>query len=296
MCVGSGFSCTLLFLVWVLGHVASCLRPVRFPPSSGGAACGVDLCGGCPGWDLSPPLRFIFQAAGGGGSRPRCAVALWCPPLPVPVLGLLVSVPPSPFVWVASMFFFLFFFFLFAGPPLLRWGVCRRVQGVLFPGGPLLSSGCRQVWQGGRPVFFRGGPWVSPLVLSGWGVCPPLVEWVRGLADVCLSLAPPLFFCRRARVQRWAGVPPLLCCLFVPFFWGGVACSSLCLPWAGARNGLHSVWLTRLLLVLRLAGPCPGPMGRLAYVHAWPGGLCCWVSFWLCRPSGCARRSREVLG
>ena len=286
VCVGLGFSCTPLLLVWVVGRVASCMRPVRFPSPSGGSACRVGLCGGCRGWGLSPPLPYFFGLrAGVCGSWPCLVVALWYPLLPVPVLGLLVSVPPSPFLWVASMVIF------FGGPPFLRWGVCRRVRGFLSSAGPLLSAG----W---APVFFRGAPWVSPLVLPGWGVCPPLVKWVRGLSVVCLSLAPPLFFFWRVRARGWAGVPPLLCCLFVPFFFcgGGFACSSLCLPWAGARTDRHPVWLTRLLLVVRLAEPCPGPMGGLGYVHAWPGGLSCRVKFWLCRLGGCARGFCEALG
>ena len=264
------------FLVWELGRVASRVRPVRFRPPSCGAACGVGVCGGCCGWGLSPclpPPLFFPGCRGGCGSRPWPVVTLWCPTLPVPVLGLLLSVPPSPFVWVASIFLFC--------PSFLRSGVCLRVLGVLSSGGPLLSAGCLRVWQGGPPVFLQGVPSVSPLVLPGWGICLRLVEWLRGFRAVCLSLAPPFF--RRARSRGSGDVSPPFCavCLFPPPFFsrGGSACSSLCLPWTGGRTGRHLVWLTGLLLVQHLAGPCPGPMGRVAYVHAWPGGLFCQVRF-----------------
>ena len=66
-------------------------------------------------------------------------------------------------------------------------------------------------------------------VPSGSGVWPSVVVWVGSFVAVGLSRPPPLFA-----------------------FWGGSACSSLCLPWAGARTDRHSVWLTGLLLVLAL--------------------------------------------
>ena len=125
---------------YVLGRVASCVRRVRFSPPSGEAACGVGVCGGCRGWGLSPPLPFcLFSRAAVGvcGFRPCGIMAVWCLPLPVLVLGLLVPVPPSPFVWAAPMSFF------FLCPPLLERSVCRCVRGVLSSAGPLLSTGCQ---------------------------------------------------------------------------------------------------------------------------------------------------------
>ena len=47
-------------------------------------------------------------------------------------------------------------------------------------------------------MCFWGASWVPPFMLSGWGVCPPPVVWVRRFAAVCLSLVPPPFF--------WGGV------------------------------------------------------------------------------------------
>ena len=116
------------------------------------------------------------------------------------------------------------------------------------------------------------------------------MEWVRGFVVVRLSLAPSLFFLAGAR-SWFSGASPLSVFFFLG---GGFACSSLCLSWGGARTGRHSVWLTGLPLVLRLAGPCPGPRGLRGYVHALPYGLSCWARFWLCRLGGCARQFREV--
>ena len=177
-----------LFLAWVLGRVACCLRRVCFRPPSGGAACGVWVCGGCRGWGLSlaPPFCFFFALRGGGcGFRPCRFVTLWSPPLPVPVFGLLNSVTPSPFVWAAPMSFF-------SSACPFSSGVCAGVSGVSFP--PLGRCSRLGVAMFGMAVLrcsFGG----LPSVLPGWGVCPPLVGWVRGFVAVCLSLAPrPLLF------------------------------------------------------------------------------------------------------
>ena len=47
---------------------------------------------------------------------------------------------------------------------------------------------------------------------------------------------------------------------------------------------------------LRFARPCPGPMGRVGYVHVGLSDPSRRVRFWLCRLGGCARRLREALG
>ena len=127
--------------------------------------------------EFDPPPSFFFRAAGGCGSWPCRVVALWCPPLPVPVLGLLVSVPPSPFVCVPSMFFFQW-------PAISPLGCVLVCPGALSTGGLLLSAGCRRIWLSGPLVFFSGAPWVLSLVLTGWAVWPPLVELVHGLSEV----------------------------------------------------------------------------------------------------------------
>ena len=230
VCGGFGPSCTPLFLVWVLEGVASCVRPVRFPPPSGWAPCGVGLCGGCRGWGLSPTLPFCFPGRGGRGvSWPCRVVALFCRPLPVPVLGLLVSVPPSPLVWVASMFFYYFF----SVPRLFSGSVCAGVSGVSFS--PVRNCSRLGVtgfgWVVPRCSF--GGPRGCCLWCCLAGGFARLLG--SGCADswLCVCLLPPFFFFRRARARGWAGVPPLLCCLFVPLFLGGGVCPFLPLPSLG---------------------------------------------------------------
>ena len=215
------------FLAWELGRVASCVCRIYFPPSSRGAACGVGVCGGCRGWGLSPPSPFVFFFGLRGG--------VWFSALPCrgfvvstaacSGLGSLGLRPPFPCrLGCVHVFNFC--------PPLLQWAVSRRVRGVLSSARPLLSAGCRRVWQGGPPVFFPGAPWwVSPSVLPGWGVCPPLVEWMRGFAAVCLSLAPPPLF----------SFFPRLCCLFVsPFFGGGLPVPPSAFP--GLVQALVVIW------------------------------------------------------
>ena len=161
------------------------------------------------------------------------------------------------------------------------------------------------------PVFAGWSPCASLGLLSsvpsGWGVWPPNVVLAGGLVAVGCSLAPP---------------PPA-----PPFFSsGGPACSSLCLPWAGARTGPHSVWSSGLLLAVafclaksrphRSAGLCarwarrpflPGevlalPAGRLRQAAACGSGLGGWgcpcpfpsavpvLTFWVVRDRCCQAR------
>ena len=126
-----------------------------------------------------------------------------------PVPGFVVPVPPSP-LFRAGLVALSFFFFRF---------------GVPFPGGPLFLAWCCLFWSGGPPV---------PL----WGSC------LRCLLGGGLGR---LLWCWRAVWRLWAVFAP-----FPPppsfFLGGGLACSSLCLPWAGARTGLHSVLSSGLLL------------------------------------------------
>ena len=134
--------------------------------------------------------------------------ALFPPPpffLVVPVPGLVVPVPSSPFFRAGLVALFFFFSACF---------------GVPFPGGPLFLAWCCEFWVGGPPVPL----WGSCLrCLLGGGVWPPLVVLGGGLAAVgCFRAFSP---------------SPLR----VFFLGGGLACSSLCLPWVGARIGLHSV-------------------------------------------------------
>ena len=138
-----------------------------------------------------------------------------------PSLGPCGPCPPIPFLsgWAAGSFFFF-------------CGVCLHVLVSPFPVG-------RCSWLGvasfgwvvllclfGGPVF--GAFWVGGLAASGG---------VGGRFGGCGLFSPP---------------PPLPPRFFFVFFFGrgGPACSSLCLPSAGARTGPHSVWSSGLLLAV----------------------------------------------
>ena len=148
-----------------------------------------------------------------------------------PGLGSRGLCPPIPLFRAALFVFF----------PSQR-GVCPRVLCVPFPGGPLLPAWCCRFWLGGPPVPLWG---VLSSVPSGWEVWPPLAVLVGGLVAVGRSRAPPPCFL---------------------FGGGGSACSTLCLPWAGARTGRHSVWSSGLLFVVAFCQAVPQPHGS--------GGLC----------------------
>ena len=137
--------------------------------------------------------------------------------LGVPVPGLVVPVPPSPFFRAGLLALFFF-----------SWCV-SACFGVPFPNGPLFLAWCCRFRLGGPPVPL-GGSCLRCLLEGGFG---------------------RLWWCWRAVWWLWAvfAPPPLPPLLF--FFWGGgAACSSLCLPWAGARTGPHSVLSSGLLLAV----------------------------------------------
>ena len=220
------------------------------------SACFWDVCGfvGAP----LAPRRFRFRRAvwacvlgpGLGCAQPFLAGLSGC-------------------VFCAFFFFFFFCFFLFffffvralwsLSLHLLSFGLgwwlsfFFSVSVSLFPVG-------RCYWLG-----VAGFGWVVPLCLCGgpvfgafWGgVWPPVVVLVGGLAAVgcfrAFSPSPLLFF----------------------FFGGGggLACSSLCLPWAGARTGLHSVLSSGLLSSVAFCVAAFRPHGS--------GGLC---TRWARRP------------
>ena len=199
--------------------------------------CAVWACLLGSGLGCAPPFLVGLLGCvffGGGG---WCVSALWCRLLAVLVPGLAVSVPPSPLFRAAL----LAPFFPFSSV------VCVRAFS-LFPVG-------RCSWVG-----VAGFGWVVLLCpfggsclrcLLGGGVWPPLAVLVSGLVAVGPSRSPP---------------PPV-------FFRGGSACSSLCLPLAGARTGLHSVWSSGLLLVVAFCL-------AVSWRH-WSGGLC---TRWARRP------------
>ena len=160
----------------------------------------------------------------------------------------------------------LFFFFC---------GVCLHVSVSLFAVG-------RCSWLG---VACFG--WVVPLCLFGGPVFGAF--WVGGLAA---SGGVGGRFGGCGLFSRPPPLPPL----FFLGGGGGAACSSLCLPFAGARTGPHSVWSTGCCWRLRSVWPCSGPMGQVGYVHVGFSAPSCLVRSWLCRLGGCARRLRVALG
>ena len=190
VCVGLGFVCSLVFFwlgYWGAGPLECAASVSRHLL---GAACGVGVCGCCHGWGFFPPVPFSFFFGLRGEGVVSCrVVALWCPSLAVPVLGLVVSVHPSALVQAVCFYVCMFPCCLYVSPcpsPPQRV-VCRRVRGVLSSGGPLLSVGCRRFWLIGPPVFI----WGSRLrcCLTGAFLVPPtLFFFCRG---VCLFLPLP---------------------------------------------------------------------------------------------------------
>ena len=217
VCGVRGWGSVLACLWDVCGFVRARLAPRRFRFQRAVWACVLG-----PGLGCAPP--FLAGLSG-------CVFCAFFFLQAVPVPGLAVPVPPSPFfrAGLLALFFFR--------------GVCLHVSVSLFPVG-------RCSWLG-----VAGFGWVVPLCLFGGhvfgafggGVWPPLVLLSGGLVAVGCFRAPPL--------------PPL--CVF---FWvGGPACSFLCLPSAGARTGPHSVLSSGLLLAVAfcLAVFRPHGSGRL---------------------------------
>ena len=170
------------------------------------------------------------------------------------------------FFFLRFGFFFSFFFF---------FGLCGPSPSI-----PFLSG-----WAGGSLFFFFFFP-VSlfPVVRCYW----PGVAGFGWLVPLCLCGGPFFFFF----VAFWGGLGRLWWCwravwrlwaVFVPFplppsfffLWGGggLACSSLCLSWAGARTGLHSVLSSGVLSSVAFCMATFRPHGS--------GGLC---TRWARRP------------
>ena len=201
--------------------------------------------------------------------RPACP-----PPFPVPACGVGVCAAPGSRLcpallrWGVGLCFLRFcFFFLWVFLSRALWSLSPHplsfglgwwlsfffllVSVSLFPVG-------RCSWLG-----VAGFGWLVPLCLFGGpvfgafraGVWPPLVVLAGGLAAVgCFRAFSP---------------SPLR----VFFLGGGLACSSLCLPWAGARTGLHSVLSSGLLFSFAFCLAAFRPHGS--------GGLC---TRWARRP------------
>ena len=177
-----------------------------------------------------------------------------------------VSAVPSP-SWLGcrgvffALLFFLFFFFRLCGP-------CPSI--------PFLSG-----WAGGSSFFFflsfrcPFSPWVAVTGL----VLPVLGGWSPCASVGVLSSVPSgggfgrLWWCWLAVWRLWAVFVPFPLPPSFFFGGGGLACSSLCLPWAGARTGLLSVLSSGLLSSVAFCVAAFRPHGS--------GGLC---TRWARRP------------
>ena len=216
----------------------------------------LDVCGFVGA--LLAPRRFRFLRAvwacvlglGLGCAQPFLAGLSWC-------------------VFCAFVFSFFLFFFFFSG----LCGPCPSIPFLLgraggpplfffFPVSVSLFPVGRCYWLG-----VAGFGWVVPLCLCGgpvfgafWGgVWPPVVVLAGGLAAVgCFRAFSP---------------SPLPFFSFFFLWGGGLACSSLCLPWTGARTGLHSVLSSGLLSSVAFCVAAFRPHGS--------GGLC---TRWARRP------------
>ena len=199
--------------------------------------CAVWVCVLSPGLGCAPP--FLVGLSG-------CDLVFFffC----VSCFGFVVSVagcpcprpcgpcPPIPFLsgWVAGSFFF-------------SRGVCLRVLRVPFFRGPPFLAWCCRFWPGGPPVPLWGSC-LRCLLSGGFGRL--LWCFAGGLVAVGRFLAPP--------------PPPL-------FFFGGgwSACSSLCLPWAGACTGPLSVWSSGLPLADAFCLAASRPHGSAGLCTRW---------------------------
>ena len=216
------------------------------------SACFWDVCGSV-GVSLAP-RRFRFRRAvwacvlgpGLGCAQPFLAGLSGC-------------------VLCAFVFSFVSLFFLFSrlcGPcpsiPFLSgWAGGSPFFFFRFsvpsPRGPLSLAWCCRFWVGGPPVPLWGSC-LRCLLGGGLAACGGVGGRFGGcgLFSCLFPLPPPFFFV---------------------FFGGGLACSSLCLLWAGARTGLHSVLSSGLLSSVAFCVAAFRPRGS--------GGLC---TRWALRP------------
>ena len=239
VCVGLSSSCSPPFLVLGVGACGLSRAPRLFPATLCWGCLWRGVVRGLPWVGFVPPpfLFFFFGLRGRCGSWPYIVVALWSRALPVPALGLLVSVLPSPFVWVASMFFFFSF----------RWPAISPVGCVLAcPWCPLLGRAAVLGWlspglAGWSPGVLLGGPVGVAFVVAWLGGLPASCGvGTRPLGCDTVSCPPSLFSDGRAFVVG-QGLPPSV--RFVcPFFsWGGGIRLFLPLPSLGWCNALVGI-------------------------------------------------------
>ena len=275
---------------WGVGAcVCLCARPARSSPLLAGlcsvvvrAGLGSRLCPALLGWVVGVCVRSCVcpncpRLSWGAACGAGCAgVAVFCFPFflggGVSCLAFVVSVAGCPGLGsrgphISSLSGCVVFCFFFVpawcvsacfGCPFSRWAAA---PGLVLP----VLAGWSPCAPLGGPVF--GAVWVGGLAAScGVG------GWFRGCGPFS---HPPFFF------PFGGGRLPV-----PPFTSPGLAQALV-----GIQCGLPGCcwWL-------RFARPCPGPMGRVGYVHVGLSAPSCWVRFWLCWLGGCARRLRVALG
>ena len=218
------------------GCVCVCARAPLVPRLSW-LGCAVWACVLGPGLGCAPPflvgLSGVFFLGGGRVLLWLCGVGRW-----LSLSRALWSLPPHPLSLGLGRW--LFFFSVPA------WCVCARF------GCPLSR--------------WAAPPGLVLPVLAGWSPCAPLggpvfgAFWVGGLAASCGVGG------RFGGCGPFSRPPPPLF-----YFWGGSACSSLCLPWAGARTGPHSVWSSGLLLAVAFCLAVSRPHGSGGLCTRWAG-------------------------
>ena len=252
LAVGCGFC----YPGWGLGWV--CLGTVCGVVPLVSAVCGVR------GWgSVSACLWDVSDFVGGplASRRFRFRRAVW-----VCVLGPGPGCAQPFLAGLSGCVFCAFFFFACSCP-----GPCGPCPPI-----PFLSG-----WAGGSLFFFllvslslfpvgrcswlgvAGFGWVVPLCLFGGPVFGAF--WGGGFGR--------LWWCWRAVWRLWAVFAPFPPPPSVFILGGGLACSCLCLPWVGARTGLHSVLSSGLLFSVAFCLVAFRPHGS--------GGLC---TRWARRP------------
>ena len=247
----------------LLCGVRVCARAPLVPRLSW-LGCGVWACVLGLGLVCAPPFLVGLSGCVFCAFLLAClGLALWCRLLAVPVPGLVVPVPPSPFFragLLALLFFSSVVCFCMFWCPFSPWAA---VPGLVLP-----------VFAGWSPCASLG---VLSSVPSRWGVWPTFVVLAGGPVAVGCSLAPP---------------PPT----FFSFLGSGQPVPPSAFPGLAHALARIQCGLPGCCWRLRSAWPCPGPMGRVGYVHVGLGAPSCRVGSWLCRLGGCARRLRVALG
>ena len=258
--LGSGFGCTPPLLVGLLGCVCGRSCAPLSPRPSWRAACGAGVYGCCRGWGLPPPSPLVFFW--GGGRQDVLFLGFVVSVAGCPSVGSRGLRPPIPSLSGCVVCFFFFF-----RPSV----VCVRVLWVsLLPVGRCPRLGVagfgwvvlRCPFGGSRLRCHLGGEF-GRLLWCWWAV-----RWLWAV------LAPP------------------------PFFLGGGGLPVPPSAFPGPAHALVGIQcgLPGCCWWWRFARPCPGPTGRVDYVHVGFGAPTCRVRFWLCRLGGCARRLRVALG